>query len=240
MDSKGIVYLLQPAELVGTNRYKIGCSGKADLSRVKSYKTGSRYMYIIECCNPFHVENILKKHFQEKFHLIAGQEFFEGDELEMRRTFLHIISEIEFQPQNQTNTIKRPKIQIRGRIKINLRTKIKTETTYLCHICNIMLPNKSHYDNHCMTAYHTRQKNGNANLENKNTRTTKYCCDVCNMTFTKNQNLKNHLLTMRHKTNAKIIQKKNNCCKNCNKEYATHSGLWKHLQKCNQISTVSQ
>jgi hypothetical protein len=114
MDSKGIVYLLQPAELVGTNRYKVGCSGKADLSRVKSYKTGSRYIYIMECDNPFHVENILKKKFQEKFHLIAGKEFFQGDELEMRRTFLDIISEIEFQNKNiqsQTNTI-RQKIQI--------------------------------------------------------------------------------------------------------------------------------
>lgn len=30
----GIIYLIQPAELVGTNRYKIGCSKKDDLSRL--------------------------------------------------------------------------------------------------------------------------------------------------------------------------------------------------------------
>jgi hypothetical protein len=209
MDSKGIVYLLQPAELVGTNRYKVGCSGKADLSRVKAYKTGSRYMYIMECDNPFHVENILKKHFQEKFHLIAGQEFFEGDELEMRRTFLDIISEIEFQSQNQsqsqTNT-KRPKIQIRPRIKINSRTKIKT----------------------------IKSADINVVKEVINTETNKYFCYNCNMIFANKRNLQNHFLTLKHQNNINSIEK-NNKCRNCCKEYKCRSGLWKHLKKCNQI-----
>ena len=117
---------------------------------------------------------------------------------------------------------------------INMHTCIND---FHCDTCNMIFPNKSHYDNHCATAYHTRKKNGNINAENgnKNTRMSQYCCDLCNMTFTKNQNLKNHLLTMRHKKNADIIQEKNNNCPNCNKEYATPSGLWKHMQKCKQI-----
>ena len=41
----GIVYLIQPEELLQTNRYKIGCSTKNDLSRVCSYKKNSRYLY---------------------------------------------------------------------------------------------------------------------------------------------------------------------------------------------------
>lgn len=32
--NKGIIYLIQPSELVGTNRYKIGCSTKTSLDRV--------------------------------------------------------------------------------------------------------------------------------------------------------------------------------------------------------------
>jgi hypothetical protein len=221
MDSKGIVYLLQPAELVGTNRYKVGCSGKADLSRVKAYKTGSRYMYIMECDNPFHVENILKKHFQEKFHLIAGQEFFEGDELEMRRTFLHIINEIEFQPQNQNqsqrNTIKRQKIQIRPRIQINSRTKIKTikpiktktETIQLCKV-----------------------KEG---IE------TNYACKICNRYYANNKQLKKHLSTLKHQNKLNPPENENkNCCRNCKKQYVSSSGLWRHLQKCKPVQQQSE
>ena len=46
--NKGIIYLIQPAELLGTNRYKIGCSGKNSLDRCKKgYKIGSRYLSII-------------------------------------------------------------------------------------------------------------------------------------------------------------------------------------------------
>mgnify|MGYP006090550431 CR=1 FL=1 len=42
---EGIIYLIQPAELVGTNRYKIGCSKKPNLDRVKKgYKKGTRYL----------------------------------------------------------------------------------------------------------------------------------------------------------------------------------------------------
>ena len=34
--NKGIVYLIQPAQLVGTNRYKIGMSNKIELTRLSA------------------------------------------------------------------------------------------------------------------------------------------------------------------------------------------------------------
>jgi hypothetical protein len=37
----GIIYLIQPEELLLTNRYKIGCSGKSNLSRLLGYKKNS-------------------------------------------------------------------------------------------------------------------------------------------------------------------------------------------------------
>lgn len=45
--SKGIIYFIQPAEIVGTNRYKIGCSKNPDLNRCnKGYKKKYKiYMY---------------------------------------------------------------------------------------------------------------------------------------------------------------------------------------------------
>lgn len=87
----GIIYLLQPCELVGTNRYKIGMSSKTDLSRIKSYKNGSRYISIMECKNYLNVERIIKQEFDLKFKRIAGREFYEGDEQEMLDMFINIV-----------------------------------------------------------------------------------------------------------------------------------------------------
>lgn len=83
----GTLYFIQPAELVGTNRYKIGCSAKNDMIRCKSYRVGTRYIMILECYNPFGVESILKRRFESFFRRVAGKEYFEGDEHEMLNIF---------------------------------------------------------------------------------------------------------------------------------------------------------
>ncbi len=50
----GIIYLLQPAELVGTDRFKIGCSDNNNLDRCKNgYKKGTNYICIMQCNDPF-------------------------------------------------------------------------------------------------------------------------------------------------------------------------------------------
>lgn len=90
---KGVVYLIQPAELVGTKRYKIGCSGKDGLHRCKKgYKKGTRFLNIIQCSLPFVVENEIKRVFNYHFRLVAGNEYFEGDEEAMKQLFYGIVS----------------------------------------------------------------------------------------------------------------------------------------------------
>lgn len=42
----GILYLVQPGELIGTDRYKIGYSNSCSLKRVLSYKKGTLYLSI--------------------------------------------------------------------------------------------------------------------------------------------------------------------------------------------------
>jgi len=92
-NEKGTVYLVQPAELVGTNRYKIGCSAKNDLERCKKgYKKGTRFMNIQECDDPFGVERKLKIRFRAKFKLVAGKEYFEGNEEDIKREFIDVVS----------------------------------------------------------------------------------------------------------------------------------------------------
>lgn len=89
---KEIIYLVQPAELVGTNRYKFGCSKKTSLDRVKKgYKIGTRYLHIAECEEPHKTEGKIKEIFNKKFKLIAGNEYYEGDELIMKTEFINLI-----------------------------------------------------------------------------------------------------------------------------------------------------
>ena len=87
------VYIIQPAELRNTDRYKIGMSSKSDLSRVRSYRNGTRYIAIIECIDYIYVERLLIKHFNKNYKLIAGCEYFEGDELCMINSFINIVME---------------------------------------------------------------------------------------------------------------------------------------------------
>jgi hypothetical protein len=89
----GIVYLIQPEELLLTNRYKIGCSGKNNLSRLSGYKKNSRCLCVVECIYPYALENKIKEEFNKKHKLIAGKEFFEGVENELFNDFIYIVQE---------------------------------------------------------------------------------------------------------------------------------------------------
>ena len=93
--NKGLIYFVQPAELIGTNRYKIGCSAKASIERLKDYRKGTRLILAMECTNPFGLERKIKASFDVKFKLIAGNEFFEGDERIMKEDFLQIFNQRE-------------------------------------------------------------------------------------------------------------------------------------------------
>lgn len=90
--NKGIIYLVQPKELIGTNRYKIGMYNNPDLERCKNgYLKGSRYICIMECNNPLEIEKYIRDEFTKKFKLIAGKEYFEGIENDMLYLFVNII-----------------------------------------------------------------------------------------------------------------------------------------------------
>jgi hypothetical protein len=89
----GIIYLVQPAELIGTNRYKVGCSHDSSLTRIiKGYRQGTRYLLISETEIPFEIEKQIKDTFNTYFTLIAGSEYFEGDECIMKEMFVNIIT----------------------------------------------------------------------------------------------------------------------------------------------------
>ena len=83
------VYLVQPVELVGTNRYKIGMSSLSNLSRIRSYKNGTRYLCVFEKTNALATEQKLIRAFRQRYRLIGGNEYFEvDDEQQMIELFI--------------------------------------------------------------------------------------------------------------------------------------------------------
>ncbi len=88
----GYVYFVQPCYMVGTNQYKIGMSALDNLSRAKSYGSGTRYLCILDCADALLVEKELLLVFHEMYHCIKGNEYFEiEDELTALKLFIDIV-----------------------------------------------------------------------------------------------------------------------------------------------------
>ena len=63
-----------------------------------------------------------------------------------------------------------------------------------------------------------------------------FCCELCDYFTSYSKDYKKHLSTKKHMEMDGNIKemKKVLICKNCEKEFRTNAGLWKHKQKCNQ------
>ena len=108
------VYLIQPAELVGTDRYKIGMSNCNDLSRIRSYNNGTRYLCILEKDNPRVVEAALIIKFNQNYKNISGHEYFQcSNETDMIKLFFSTAmdyeSTVSIDQVNATNLAEKQK-----------------------------------------------------------------------------------------------------------------------------------
>lgn len=79
---------------VGTSIYKVGMSSVPDLSRLRSYGKGSRYIGMAEVgSNYLAVEKTLIREFNESFRLARGREYFDvDDEAKARSIFLKTVT----------------------------------------------------------------------------------------------------------------------------------------------------
>jgi len=85
----GGVYLIQPCQLKGTNRYKIGMSKKDLDKRIKlGYLNGTVILRRFYCKYPLIVEKYIKEEFNENFENCGGHEYFQGEEQKMVRVFI--------------------------------------------------------------------------------------------------------------------------------------------------------
>jgi hypothetical protein len=102
--NNGIVYLIQPTELVGINRYKVGMSNSNTLVRcINGYNKGSRYLCIMECVNPLDVERKIIYEFSQRFKVVSGKEYFEGVESELLQLFCKIV--LDFKTNENINDV---------------------------------------------------------------------------------------------------------------------------------------
>lgn len=125
--NNGIIYLIQPTELIGTDRFKIGFSGMPTLKRcITGYKTGSRYLCIMECIDPAKIEQILIKKFCLNFKLVAGNEYFEGDEIKIVKMFIDNVISYKYDIDNYLKQNKDIIMNKKKRL-IKILTKIEND-----------------------------------------------------------------------------------------------------------------
>jgi hypothetical protein len=226
MDIKnGIIYLVQPAELVGvTNRYKIGMSNKQGLKRCLSYKTGTRYLCIMEQTNVYELEKKIKQVFNAKFKLVAGHETFEGNEKEIKNTFISLIK----QHENEQNFFNK---------KINLHKKNKQKEEIINNNQTEKIEQKEEIINNNQTEKIKQKEeiiNNNQTEKIKQNTNNKNCiCKNCNKTYGTESGLWKHN-KIYHNKNKPVESKEDKVytCAYCNKHFDYYQSRWRHEKSC--------
>lgn len=215
--NNGIVYLIQPAELIGTKRYKVGMSNSDNLDRCKNgYLKGSRYLCIMECVNPLDVERKIIQQFIQRFKVIAGREYFEGEESELLRLFFEIVmaSKCGIIENDVEEDIIDIEVEDDGIVEIENDVNDDYDDyvnfingRYVCTICNNDFKTEYLWNNHrnkkipCIEEYEVylneeiRILKKLINEKDKCIYTNKKVCIYCKSEFSVKSTLKTHLLT---------------------------------------------
>jgi hypothetical protein len=100
---------------------------------------------------------------------------------------------------------------------------------YFCSSCNLQCYSPNQYNKHIACNKHIKNADDNETKISQQNETL-YCCNFCHYTTSYSKDYKKHLLTKKHlfmsmKTSG-ITEFLS--CEQCNKEFKTNSGLWKH------------
>ena len=118
----------------------------------------------------------------------------------------------------------------------------KNPIFYECKKCDYITSHKGDYTKHISTLKHKKNPNSDILEINGNekspspTNNYKFTCEICNYNTNNKRDLIKHNNRPKHinKTNDQN-EEKMNTCDNCNKQFTTTSGLWKHRKKCENI-----
>ena len=142
------------------------------------------------------------------------------------------------QSETEINVISKKQSNI-ATPSVGAETQInKMDNNLHCDICKTDYVNKINYEKHLLTAKHNWKQNGN-----KMDNIWILKCDICNVKYSTQGNLQKHLDTIKHKKNVFLCnnsenENEDNKCPHCDKNYTSRSGLWKHIQKCNNKMLV--
>lgn len=107
---KGTFYLVQPAEYLGTNIFKMGLTRATEppYKRLKDYKEGT-IVYLTLLINAVNIfERLMRYDFERKFKLYKGKEYFEGDYKDMKdeiMKYYNKINEYQISLKNENKKI---------------------------------------------------------------------------------------------------------------------------------------
>ena len=231
------IYLLQTREFVNSKEpiYKIGKTTKLNFTRFNQYPQGSVLLFQSSCfdCNKLEKEIIQLFKSKYKVRRSIGRESFEGNSHEMIKDFCDFIN-------NEQNVVGEEVVEekivegitedvVEEGVVEEIDDEIDDEI-----VVEVKVINDSEMLVNTNTIIEARyiQKNENGKTMKKR---TKLCCRECGYFTDVKTNLNKHLNSKKHALNATlstIVFPCDNICKNCDKRYNTHSGLWKHLKSC--------
>ncbi len=136
------IYLIQPAELSGTNRFKVGMSAKY-IDRIKSYGADVRVLGVFECKKIREVEKELIEELNKKDNakVIKGKEYFEGPESVIYNTFAEVANKYKKEQYEEEEValvldellakveenVRQEQADPMGEIRENIRKEVEAE-----------------------------------------------------------------------------------------------------------------
>ena len=111
-------------------------------------------------------------------------------------------------------------------MEIKIEPKIKQ--IFSCISCDYTTSRKSNYETHLLSLKHKK-----AHLEiNGNEKRANFLCEICSYNCDKKTNYERHITSAKHCKKISEYNNISNKCADCDKEFSTISGLWKHRKKC--------
>lgn len=166
------VYLLQPAEFINTNCYKIGMSSTENLDRLRSYRSNTDYINFFKCSNAKEAEKELidRLNQNENVQLFKGREYFCSNIKNIRKVFFEVMNkytEMEPGSNNEENEDEEKNVEeskdnnqiIKEAAVVNFKST--SNKTTKCDICRFQCKYKSDFNRHVSSLKHKENLSNN-------------------------------------------------------------------------------
>lgn len=186
----------------------------------------------MECAEPFKIEALIKRVFNEKFRLIAGKEYFEGNETDMKTNFIEIVTNYKPREKSIIPSLKyiipsetpnilseTPNIPSDNPIIPNKNHIAATKglvNAIVCKKCDKMFSRTTTFKNHigkCKGNPVTASASGSSNTIPETAAPGKVTCSMCNKQFANKYSLQRHVETVCEPNQVKSILMNPIACK---------------------------